>query len=119
MTEEQFEEYFGIKPVRAKQILQRFRQMVNEEVHAVIAHADFYIDPEPYCDRDYLEEQMGQPLEKADADDDGYTCLYEYGRGNGAVKTFMELISCHTRHGGHTSAIEACKLMDLEWEGDK
>lgn len=119
MTEEQFEQYFGMKPERAKQILQRFRQMVNAEVHETIAHADYYMDPTNYCEKEWLEERIGQPLEKENDDDDGYTCLYEYGRDNGAVKTFMDLISCHTTHGGHTSAMAACNLMGLEWEADK
>ena len=63
-------------------------------------------------------EAVGAIVE--DDDDDGYTCLYDFGNlSGGAVKAFMRLISFHTTHGGHTSAIRACELMGLEWEGDK
>ena len=75
------------------------------------------MNPLDYCDKDYLEDNYG-PLEKDD-DDDGYTCLYDYGKQHGAVEAFRDLISCHTTHGGHTSAMEACKLMGLEWEKDR
>lgn len=112
MTQEEFAKYFGMTPDRAKQIIEELRHIVNGEVHEVIAHADFYIDPIPYG---YEGE-----LEKEDADDDGYTCLYDFGgRSGGAVSAFMDLISFHTSHGGHTSAIRACELMGIEWEGDK
>jgi hypothetical protein len=98
-------------PERAKEILETFKNIVNQEVHETIAHADYYINPERYG--------YEGDLEKEDEDDDGYTCLYEYGRQHGAVKTFMDLISFHTTHGGHTSAIRACELMGIEWEADK
>lgn len=112
MTREEFTSQFGMEPERAKEILEELRYIVNREVHEVIAHADFYIDPEAYG---YDGELM-----KEDEDDDGYTCLYDYGRqSGGAVKAFMDLISFHTSHGGHTSAIRACELMGIEWEGDR
>lgn len=94
--------------------------MINAEVREVIAHADFYINPLDYCDEEYLKHHMGEDvLEKDSEDDDGYINLYEYGRQHSAVSTFMKLISWHTTHGGHTSAIRACDLMGLEWEADK
>lgn len=112
MTSEEFLSQFGMKPERAKEILEELRHIVNSEVHEVIAHADFYIDPEAYG---YDGE-----LTKEDEDDDGYTCLYDYGKqSGGAVKAFMDLISFHTSHGGHTSAIRACELMGIEWDGDR
>ena len=117
MTEEEFVKCFGLSSEKAKQILERFRELVNQYVHETIEHADYYIDPFNYCDKDYLEHHLGVPIEKPE-DDDGYTCLFEYGREHGAVETFMDLISCHTTHGGHTSAIRACELMGLEWERD-
>lgn len=107
MTRDEFFRYYGMTPTRAKQIMERFRELVNDEVHDTIAHADFYIDPRPYG---YEGE-----LAKEDEDDDGYVSLYEYGEQNSAVKTFMDLISWHGTHGGHTSAIEACRLMGIEW----
>jgi hypothetical protein len=111
MTEQEFIKWYGMKPERAKEILTELKNIVNREVHEVIAHADYYIDPRPYG---YEGE-----LEKEDADDDGYTCLYDYGKQTGAVSAFMRLISFHTTHGGHTSAIRACELMGLEWEADQ
>lgn len=112
MSKEEFTAYYGMTPERAKQILEELRHIVNQEVHEVIAHADYYIDPRPYG---YEGE-----LEKEDEDDDGYTCLYDFGNlSGGAVKAFMQLISFHTTHGGHTSAIESCKLMGIEWEADR
>ena len=112
MNEEEFKAYFGMSPERAKQILTELRHIVNQEVHEVIAHADYYMDPRAYG---YEGE-----LEKEDCDDDGYTCLYDFGsQSGGAVRAFMRLISFHTTHGGHTSAIEACRLMGVEWEADK
>ena len=111
MTREEFATYYGMTPERAKQILEELRHIVNQEVHETIAHADYYIDPRPYG---YEGE-----LEKEDDDDDGYTCLYDFGNlSGGAVKAFMRLISFHTTHGGHTSAIEACRLMGIKWEED-
>lgn len=112
MSREEFIMYYGMAPERAKQILEELRHIVNAEVHEAIVHADFYINPEAYG---YEGE-----LEKEDTDDDGYTCLYDFGnRSGGAVKAFMQLISFHTNHGGHTSAIRACELMGIEWEGDR
>lgn len=112
MTREEFVSCYGMAPERAKEILEELRIIVNQEVHEVIAHADYYIDPRSYG---YEGE-----LEKEDDDDDGYTCLYDFGNlSGGAVKAFMRLISFHTRCGGHTSAIEACRLMGIEWEADR
>lgn len=112
MTTEEFKSYYGMSPERAKQILEELRHIVNQEVHEVIACADYYIDPRPYG---YEGE-----LEKEYEDDDGYTCLYDFGNlTGGAVKAFMRLISFHMTHGGHTSAIEACRLMEIEWEADR
>lgn len=112
MTNEEFKSQFGMEPERAKEILKGLRYIVNQEVDEVIAHANFYIDPEAYG---YDGE-----LTKDDEDDDGYTCLYDYGNQcGGAVKAFMDLISFHTAYGGQTSAIEACKLMGIKWDGDK
>lgn len=111
MTKEEFTAYYGMTPERAKQILEELRHIVNQEVHEVIANADYFIDPEPYG---YKGE-----LQKEDEDDDGYTCLYDFGNlAGGSVKAFMRLISFHTRHGGQTSAIEACRLMGIEWEAE-
>lgn len=112
MTQEEFKAYFGMTPERAKQILEGLRRIVNQEVHEVIAHADYYIDPVPYG--------YDGKLEKEDEDDDGYTCLYDFGDlSGGSVKAFMQLISFHTTHGGHTSAIEACRLMGIEWSANR
>lgn len=112
MTREEFTEYYGMTPDRAREILEELRCIVNQEVHETIAHADFYIDPRSYG--------YEGDLEKEEADDDGYTCLYDFGnQSGGAVKAFMLLISFHTTHGGHTSAIEACRLMGVSWEGDR
>lgn len=107
----QFERRFGMPPERAKEILEELRHIVNAEVCEVIAHADFYINPSAYG---YEEE-----IEKEDENDDGYTCLYDFGRSTSAVAAFMKLISFHTPYGGHTSAIEACRLMGIEWEADR
>jgi len=112
MTHEEFTSYYGMTPERARQILTELRHIVNREVHEVIAHADYYIDPRPYGYEGVLEKENGE--------DDGYTCLYDFGNlSGGAVNAFMQLISFHTTHGGHTSAIRACELMGLVWEGDK
>lgn len=112
MSKDEFIAYYGMTPERAKQILEELRHIVNQEVHEVIAHADYYIDPVSYG--------YEGGLEKEDDDDDGYTCLYDFGNlTGGAVKAFMRLISFHTTHGGHTSAIEACRLMGIEWEADR
>lgn len=111
MTTEEFKTCFGMAPERAKEILEELRHIVNAEVHETIAHADYYIDPRPYG---YEGE-----LEKEDTDDDGYTCLYDFGKSTSAVVAFMKLISFHTPYGGHTSAIRACELMGIEWEADR
>lgn len=118
MTREEFIEFFGITPEKAKEILEQVRKMINNQVHETIEQADYYMDPFNYSSKEYLEHHLGCKIEKGE-DDDGYTCLYEYGREHGAVETFMNLISLHTTHGGHTSAIRACELMGLEWEADK
>lgn len=117
MTREEFIEYFGLTPEKAKELMVLLRQIVNREVETVIAHADFYMNPLDYCDKDYLEERYGT-LEKDD-DEDGYTQLYDFGKEHSVVETFMKFISLHTRHGGYTSAIEACNLMNLAWDGDE
>lgn len=111
MTNAEFVKQFGMEPERAKWILEQLRYIVNREVREIIANADYFIDPEAYG---YEGE-----LEKEDENDDGYICLYDYGEQcGGAVRAFMDLISFHTAYGGQTSAIEACKLMGIEWEGD-
>lgn len=114
MSEEEFIQYYGMTPKRAREILEEVRHLINAEVHETIDHADYYIHPEAYG---YGIED-GVDLEKDD-DADGYSCLYDYGERNSAVKTFMRIISFHTTHGGHTSAIRACELMELEWEADR
>ena len=120
MTREEFEKHFGLSPEKCKELMERVKEIINNEVHEVIAHADFYMDPVNYCGEDYLKERYGDDvLDKDNEDDDGYIKLYEYGRQHSAVSTFMNLISWHTTHGGHTSAIRACDLMGLEWEADK
>lgn len=112
MTRDEFKAHYGMEPERAKEILEELRHIVNREVHDVIAHADYFINPEEYG--------YNGDLTKEDEDDDGYTCLYDYGsQCGGAVKAFMDLISFHTPYGGQTSAIRACELMGIEWEGDK
>lgn len=119
MTEQEFIKCFGLKPNKAKELMERLREIVNREVEEVITHADYYANPTDYCDEEYLKEQYGEDvLEKEDEDADGYTKLYEFGRQHSAVKTFMDFISWHTYYGGHTSAIRACDLMNLEWEAD-
>ena len=107
---QKFERQFGITPAKAKYLMERLADIVNQEVHEVIAHADFYMDPENYG--------VAAP-EKEDEDDDGFTGLYDFRKQNSAVKTFRDFISRNTLHGGHTSAIEACRLMGIEWEADK
>lgn len=88
MTREEFIDYFGMTPEKAKYILTKFRQMVNAEAHDVIEHADAYINPEDYeVDSDIYEK----PLEKDD-DSNGYTRLYEYGVQHSAEYVFMRLI---------------------------
>ena len=120
MTEEEFIKDFGITPGKAKELMERLRQIVNYEVEQVIKHADYYIDPVPYCGEEWLKENIGDDvLEKDDEDDDGYTKLYEFGRQHSAVSTFMDFISLHTRYGDHGSAIRACDLMGIEWEADQ
>ena len=120
MSEEEFIKDFGLSPDRCRDLMERVRQIINTEVHEVIAHADYYVDPVNYCGEEFLKEQYGEDVfEKDNEDDDGYTKLYEYGRQSGAVSLFMSLISWHTTHGGHTSAIRACDLMDLAWEADR
>lgn len=118
MTEEEFVKCFGLSSETAKEILERFRELVNQYVHETIKQADYYIDPFYYCDKEYLEHHLECEIEK-DEDDDGYACLFEYGREHSAVETFMDLISWHTSYGGHTSAIRACDLMGLEFPRDK
>lgn len=108
MTKREFIKYYGMTPERAKELMTKLRHIVNWEVHQVIAHADYYIDPWNYG--------FEGKIEKEDEDDDGYTCLYDFGAQNSAEKTFTDFISFHTRHGGHTSAIRACELMGLSWD---
>ena len=83
-------------------------------MHETIKHADFYMDPESYIDEDYLKEEIGEDVLDKDDDDDGYPNLYDFKRQTSAEKCFMDFISFHTKHGGHTSAIEACRLMGME-----
>lgn len=108
MTREEFIDHFGMTPEKAKELMERLRELINREVYETIAHADYYINPRAYG--------YEGPLEKEDFDDDGFVCMYEYGRFNSAEKTFMDFISWHSRHGGHTSAIRACELMGIDWE---
>jgi len=119
MTEEEFVKDFGITPKKAKELIIRLREIVNQEVHEVIEHADYYMNPTQYSDEDWLKERYGDDVLEKDEDSDGYPNLYDFGKQNSAVKTFMDFISYHTSYGGHTSAIRACDLMDLEWEWDK
>lgn len=119
MTEQEFINDFGITPGKAKELMERLCQIVNAEVKEVIRHADYYINPFDYCEAEDLEEIYGEDALEKDDDDDGYTNLYEFGHQHSAVSTFMDFISFHTKHGGHTSAINACDLMGLEWEADK
>ena len=119
MTEEEFIKDFGITPNKAKELIERLREIVNQEVHEVIEHADYYMNPTQYCDEDWLKERYGDDVLEKDEDSDGYPNLYDFGEQNSAVMTFMHFISWHTSHGGHTSAIRACDLMDLEFTRDK
>lgn len=48
MTEEEFVKCFGLSSEKAKEILERFRELVNKYVHETINHADYYIDPFNY-----------------------------------------------------------------------
>lgn len=115
MTEEEFASRYGMSSQRCREIMEGVRQLVNRQVKEVIEHADFYIDPTSYCDEDDLKEWNGEDCLEKDEDDDGYPNLYEFGRQNSAESVFMDLISVHTRYGGHGSACEACSLMGIKW----
>lgn len=120
MTVNEFVKDFGITPAKAKDLMERLRQIVNYEVKQVIKQADYYIDPVPYADEEWLKKHFGSDvLEKDNEYDDGYTKLYEFGRRNSAVSVFMNFISWHTAHGGHTDAIRACELMGIELGSDQ
>lgn len=106
MDSEVFKMYFGISPEKAKSLMERVAEIVNREVHEVITHADFYINPEDY-DIDC------EDLVKEDSDADGYTCLYDYLDQNSPEKRFMDLISYDTTHGGMGSAVAACKFLGV------
>ena len=109
----EFTECFGITPQRCKEVMERVAYIINSEVQEVIEHADYYIDPLAYCSKENLEEEFGKDaLEKGD-DADGYSNLYDYRKSHSAEMLFMDLISWDTHYGGHTSAIEACKIMDI------
>ena len=96
-----------------KELMERVAQIINGEVQEVIEHADYYMNPTDYCDEEYLKEEFGEDALEKDEDADGYPNLYDYRKGHSAVMLFKDLISCRTYFGGHTSAIEACKLMDI------
>lgn len=57
-------------------------------------------------------------IDDFDAPDEVRPTVFFCSSKERAVKAFMDLISFHTAYGGQTSAIRACKLMDIEWEGD-
>ena len=101
MTREEFVSNYGIAPERAKQILEELRHIVNQEVRETIAHADYYIDPRSYG---YEGE-----LEKKDVDDDGYTCLYDFGNLSGG-----EYVVSIRMHKGNTPVLLA---LDQELKG--
>lgn len=115
MTREEFEEYFGLTPEKCKELMEALAKIVNEEVREAIAHADYYMNPLDYCDKDDLKETYGEDcLEKEDEDDDGYTKLYDFKKNGTAAYAFQRLISIKTTHAGYGSATAACKLMELE-----
>ena len=114
MTAEEFESYYGMKPEKAKELMEELANIVNREVREAIEHADYYTDPTAYCDAEYLIEEYGEYALEKDEDSDGYPNLYDYRKKKSAESAFMDFISLHTFHGGHTSAIEACRLMGTE-----
>lgn len=114
MTTSEFEKQFGLKPEKAKELMELLVRIVNREVKNTIEHADFYMNPMDYCEEEHLKEWNGEDCFDKDDDSDGYPNLYDFKRQNSAEKVFMEFISLHTRYGGHTSAIEACELMEME-----
>lgn len=114
MTVEEFQEYYGMSPETAEDLLEALARIVNAEVREAIEHADYYMNPLDYCDADQLKETYGDDcLEKWD-EDDGYSKLYDFKKQNTAMYTFQRLISNASRHGGYGSACAACKLMNIE-----
>ena len=109
----EFAEKFGMSPDKCKELMERVAEIINGEVQEVIEHADYYIDPLAYCSKKQLIEEFGEDALEKDEDADGYPNLYDYRKSHSAVMLFMDLISSHTHYGGHTSAIEACELMDI------
>ena len=109
----EFTERFGISPQKCKEVMEQVANIINSEVQEVIEHADYYIDPLAYCSKEHLEEEFGEDALEKDDDADGYPNLYDYRKSHSAEMLFKHLISWHTHYGGHTTAIEACKLMDI------
>lgn len=115
MTREEFTEKFGMTPEKCREIMETVARIINWEAAEIIEHADYYMDPTSYVDEDDLKEEYGPDALEKDDDADGYPNLYDFRKGNSPEKLFMDLISLHTHYGGHTTAIEACKLMG-KWE---
>lgn len=113
MTKEEFIQYFDITPDKAKELMELLADIVNSEVQEVIAHADYYINPTDYCDEEFLKQEYGLDVLDKDEDATGYSGLYDFRKHTSAEKCFMDFISYHTKHGGHTSAIRACELMGI------
>lgn len=109
-----FIQKYGISPEKCKELMERVAEIVNQAVSEVIEHADFYIDPLGYEDEEFLKEEYGEDALEKDENSDGYPNIYDFKKENSAEMLFMNLISYHTHYGGHTSAIEACKLMGIE-----
>ena len=114
MTAEVFERQFGIKPEKAKELMERLQEIVTKEVREVIENADFYMNPmDYYCDEDSVREEYGDDVFEKNGCSDGYPNLYDYKKQTSAEKCFMDFISYHTRYGGHSSAIDACRFMGI------
>lgn len=112
----EFQEKFGMSPERCKQIMIDVMHLINWEAEEIIRHLDYYENPTNYCEPESLAEKYGPHALEKDDDDDGYPNLYDYSKDHSAVELFQQIISIHTRYGGHTSAMEACNLMGLDWE---
>lgn len=116
MTNEEFKKWYGMSPERCKRLMIDVADMITSECREVIAHADYYKNPLDYLDADQLEKMYGAGcLEKDDEDDDGFVKIFNVRAKATAEWMFKRLISLHTTHGGHTDAVEACRLMGLNW----
>ena len=113
MTREEFISYYDMTPERAKKTLELVTELVNEEVRRAIVSHDLYENPTSYLDETELKEKYGE--DALEREGDCYPNLYDYSVANSSVSTFMNLISCNTFHGGQTCAVEACRLMGIEW----